>query len=55
LLQRWILAHPIGIDRSTLPFSLFFYEVIEKKYLQSLKWGLIPRYPSHSVTKAMIC
>jgi hypothetical protein len=34
LLQRWILAHPIGVDRSALPFSL-----LKKKYLQSSKWG----------------
>jgi hypothetical protein len=37
-------VHPIGIDRFALPFSLFFCRVIEKKYLQSSKWGSIPRY-----------
>jgi hypothetical protein len=26
-----------------------------KKYFHILKWGSIPKYPSHSVTKAMMC
>ena len=46
--------HRIGIGVSR-PLSFFLIKEIEKKYLHSLKWGLIPRYPSHITMKAMMC
>jgi hypothetical protein len=36
-------------------FSLFFCREQTKKYFHSLKWGSIPKYPSHSATKAAMC
>jgi hypothetical protein len=41
--QRWIPVQPIGIFDP----SFFLTKKTVKKYLQSLKWGLIPRNPSH--------
>ena len=52
--HRRMLAHPIDTARSGFFFS-FFYSSMAKKYFHSSKWGLIPRYPSHSVTKAKMC
>jgi hypothetical protein len=46
--------HPISNNRSGLPFSLFLSKVIEKKYGHCSKWVYILRYPSHSVTKAVM-
>jgi hypothetical protein len=51
---RWILANPIGTDRSS-PFFSFFYRETTKKYFQSSKWGSIPKYPSQSAMKAVMC
>ena len=50
--RRWMLEHPIGTGASLI---LFFYREMEKKYLHNLKWGLIPRYPSHSAMKSVMC
>jgi hypothetical protein len=50
-----MLMHPISTDSSTLFFFLFFYRETTKKYFHSSKWGSIPKYPSHSVTKAVMC
>jgi hypothetical protein len=36
-------------------FSLFFCREMVKKYFHCSKWGSIPKYPSHSVTKAVMC
>ena len=52
--QRWIPTHPIGTEVSW-PLSFFFIKEMEKNYLQSSKWGLIPRYPSHIMMKAVMC
>jgi len=49
-----MLAHLIGTARSGFFFS-FFYSSTVKKYFHSSKWGSIPRYPSHSTTKAKMC
>ena len=46
--------HPIGTGVSR-PLSFFFIKEMEKKYLQSSKWGSIPRYPSHIAMKATMC
>ena len=46
--------HPIGTGVSQ-PLSFFLIKEIEKKYLHILKWGSIPRYPSHIAMKAMMC
>jgi hypothetical protein len=48
-------AQPIDIDSSALFFSLFFYREQTKKYFHSSKWGLIPKYPLHSMTKVVMC
>ena len=47
-------AHPIstGVFR---PLSFFLIKEMEKKYLHSLKWGSIPKYPSHIAIKAVMC
>ena len=45
--------HPIGIGVSR-PLS-FLIKEMEKKYLNNSKWGLIPRYPSHTMMKAAMC
>ena len=52
--QRWMPAHPIdtGVSR---PLSFFLIKEMEKKYLHNLKWGSIPRYPSHIAMKAAMC
>jgi hypothetical protein len=47
-------VHPIVANRSGLFFSLFLSRLIEKKYLHISKWGLIPKYPSHNTTKAVM-
>ena len=47
-------AHPIGTGVSQ-PLSFFLIKEMEKKYLHSLKWGSIPRYPSHIMMKAAMC
>ena len=41
-----------GVSR---PLSFFLIKEMEKKYLHGLKWGSIPRYPSHIVMKATMC
>ena len=46
-------AYPIGTGVSQ-PLS-FFIKEMEKKYLQSSKWGSIPRDPSHIAMKATMC
>ena len=48
--QRWMPTHPINIGA-----SFFLSRVMEKKYLHNSKWGSIPRYPSHSAIKAVMC
>ena len=45
--------HPKGIGVFQ-PLS-FLIKEMEKKYLHSLKWGSIPRYPSHITMKAAMC
>ena len=50
---RWMPVHPIG-TRVSLPLS-FLIKEMEKKYLHSSKWGLIPRYLSHIAMKATMC
>ena len=51
-----MLVHPIGMCSSgLLLFSLFFWRVIAKKYLRRLKWGLIPRNPSHRAMNVAMC
>ena len=52
--RRWMPTHPIGTKVSR-PLSFFLIKEMEKKYLHSSKWVLIPRYPSHITMKAMIC
>ena len=52
--QRWMPTHPIG-TRVSWPHSFFLIKEMEKKYLHSLKWGSIPRYPSHIAMKATMC
>ena len=49
----WMPMHPISTGVSW-PLS-FLIKVMEKKYLHSLKWGSIPRYPSHIMMKAAMC
>ena len=49
-----VIVHPIGTGVSW-PLSFFFIKEMEKKYLQSSKWGSIPRYPSHIAMKVAIC
>ena len=51
--RRWIPTHLIGTGVSQ-PLSFLIKEK-EKKYLHSLKWGSIPRYPSHITMKAVMC
>ena len=53
--QIRMLTHPISTVRSSLFLSFFFYSSMVKKYFHSSKWGSIPRYPSHSATKAEMC
>ena len=52
--QSWMPMHPIG-TRVSRPLSFFFIKEMEKKYLQSLKWGTIPRYPLHITMKVVMC
>ena len=52
--KRWMPAHPIGTGVSQ-PLSFFLIKEMEKKYLHSSKWGLIPRYPSYITIKAVMC
>jgi hypothetical protein len=47
-------THPICTNDSP-HLSLFLTKEMAKKYLHSWKWGSIPRYPSHNVTKATMC
>ena len=48
--RRWMPTHPIGTGVSR-PLSFFLNKEMERKYLQSSKWGSIPRYPSHIAMK----
>ena len=52
--QRWMPVHPIGTGVSQ-PLFFFLIKEMDKKYLHSLKWGSIPRYPSHIAMKATMC
>jgi hypothetical protein len=47
-----MLAHPTGTE-SFIFFSLLFYKKTAKKYFHNLKWGSIPKYPSHNVINAV--
>jgi hypothetical protein len=42
-----MLAYPTGTE-SLAFFSLLFYKKTAMKYFHNLKWGSIPKYPSHS-------
>jgi hypothetical protein len=44
-----------GTTHWTADPLLVLYREMEKKYLQSSKWGSIPRNPSHNTMKAAMC
>jgi hypothetical protein len=51
---RCMSVHPIG-TKVIFPSLFWLCREMAKKYFHRLKWGSIPKYPSHNAMKATMC